>query len=112
MTNKTIMTTSPPTYVKVEKSSIQELATPESRLLCVVLIHFSCEIQLKAIFPHGLTPVSGQDEQSYSVFLFESMCGLGFIYSMQFKLFTENRIIHILVGYNITLITEIFASKT
>lgn len=76
-------------------------------------------IQLKAIFPHGLTPFSGQDEQRYSVFLvgfffylFESMCGLGFIYSMPFKLLTENRIIHILVGFNITLITEIFASKT
>lgn len=45
-------------------------------------------------------------------YLFESMCGLGFIYSMPFKLFTENTIIHILVGFNITLITEIFASKT
>lgn len=79
-------------------------------------------LQLKAAFPHVLTPFGGQDEQSYSVFLvvfcffffylFESMCGLGFIYSMPFKLFTENTIIHILVGFNITLITEIFASKT
>lgn len=40
------------------------------------------------------------------------MCGLGFIYSMQFKLFTEYRIIHILMGFYITLITEIFSSKT
>lgn len=71
MTNKTkIITASPPTYVKVEKSSIQELETPKLRLPCVVLIHFSCVIQLKDIFPHGLTPFSGQDEQSYSVFLF------------------------------------------
>lgn len=87
----------------------------ELRLPCTVLIHFSCVIQLKDLFPHGLTPFSEQDEQSYSVFffyLFESMCGLGFIYSMKFKLFSENRIIHILVGFNITLITEIFASKT
>lgn len=50
--------------------------------------------------------------QYFFFYLFESMCGLGFIYSRQFKLFTENRIIHILVGFNIILITEIFASKT
>lgn len=45
-------------------------------------------------------------------YLFEPMCGLGFIYSMQLKLFTENRIIHTLVGFNIRLNTEIFAAKT
>jgi len=71
MTNKRkIITTSPPTSAKVEKSSMQEQETPELRLPCVVLIHFSCVIQLKDIYPHGLTPLSGQDEQSHSVFLF------------------------------------------
>lgn len=86
------------------------LCHPNSLLLCDTI---------KIYFPPWPHPFSRQDEQSYSVGLwvfflnlFESMCGLGFIYSMQFKLFTEYRIIHILMGFYITLITEIFSSKT
>lgn len=115
MTNKTkIITTSPSTYVKVEKSSIHKLETPELRLPCAVLIHFSRIVQLKYTFPHGLTPSVGRMNraiQDFFFYLLESMCGLGFIYSVQFKLFTEYRIIHILVGFNITLIEKYLLQK-
>lgn len=115
MTNKTkIITTSPPTYVKVEKSSIRRLEIPELRLPSAVLIHYSCVIQLKYIFPHGLTPSVGRMNraiQDFFFYLLESMCGLGFIYSVQFKLFTEHRIIHFLVGFNIMLIKKYLLQK-
>lgn len=69
MTTKTKkITTFPPTYAEVEKSKYSENARMKVALCSP--IHFSHAIQLKDIFPHGLTPFSGQDEQSYSVFLF------------------------------------------
>lgn len=110
MTNKTkIIITSPPTYVKVEKSSIRRLETPELRLPCAALIHYSYVIQLKYTSPMA-SPLqwAGWTElfRISFFYLLESMCGLGFIYSMQFKLCTEYRIIHFLVGFNITLIKK------
>lgn len=114
MTKKIITSPHPPILrLKVFKDWNSRIKTalcrPNSLLLCDTI---------KIYFPPWPHPFSKQDEQSYSVGfgvflnLFESMCGLGFIYSMQFKLFTEYRIIHILMGFYITLITEIFSSKT